>query len=258
MVVALFVVLIVVVAFLVQLRFQEPRAPAPLSFPDQAPPPAAMPPPPFPGQAPPDLSQIVESELRKLVPGRVLFNPPQEMQVGMKERVEVRIAKTLTEDLTVGLKGRGLPREVPISVGEFMKVRLTGIHFDVRPLSDEEQLVAGEEFTQWDWDVTPTKSGIQSLVLMVAVRIKIATYGEEKRDYPVYENQIRVRVNPLYSLENFISENWKLILPSGGVLTLVGWIAKKWRDKKHRPKHSRSKTPHTEDALKSTKNGTNR
>lgn len=50
-----------------------------------------------------DLSQIVEDEIKKLTPGRILFNPSQEMKVGIKERLEVRIAKNFTENLSSGL-----------------------------------------------------------------------------------------------------------------------------------------------------------
>jgi hypothetical protein len=48
-------------------------------------------------------------------------------------------------------------------------------------LSNEEQIVAGEGFTQWEWDVVPLKSGIQYLILCVTVRLKLPNGAEEKK-----------------------------------------------------------------------------
>lgn len=177
----------------------------------------------------PDLSEIVEDELKKLSPGCILFNPSQEMKVGVKERVEVRIAKTITEDLTLGLKGRGIPQIEEIRVGTFMKVHLTGDNFDIKTLSHEEQPVIGEGFTQWDWDVIPLKSGIQFLLLTVTVRIKIPNYDEERKDYPVFERQIRVKVNLSYSINKFIKSYWQWIIGIMISSGIIRWIARKLR-----------------------------
>lgn len=180
------------------------------------------------GDTIPDPSTVLEAEMKKLVPGQVLFNAPEEMKVGVKERIEVRIAKNFPGDLTKGLKGRGIPVFEEIRVNTLMKVRLRGENFHIEILSHEEQLVADAEFTQWDYDVTPLKSGTQELLLTVTVRIKVPDYGEEKRDYPVYDKQIKVEANRLFSLVNFIKNNWKWLV---GVITgsgIIGWIVKWW------------------------------
>lgn len=177
----------------------------------------------------PDLSEIVEDELKKLSPGCILFNPSQEMKVGVKERVEVRIAKTITEDLTLGLRGRGIPQIEKIGVATFMKVHLTGDNFDIKTLSHDEQPVIGEGFTQWDWDVIPLKFGIQSLLLTVTVRIKIPNYDEEKKDYPVFEKQIRVKVNLTYSINKFIKNYWQWIIGTIIASGIIKWIVTKLR-----------------------------
>lgn len=182
---------------------------------------------------PPDLSGIIEDELKKLAPGKILFNPPQEMQVGVRDRIEVRIAKTITEDLSLELKGRGVPQIEEIRVGTFMKVRLMGNNFDIKPLSHKEQLVAGEGFTQWDWDVVPLKSGMQSLLLVVTVRIKIPNYDEERKDYPVFERQIKVKVNLIYSISSFVYSYWQWIAGTITSTGIIGWFIK-WIIKKRR------------------------
>lgn len=181
-------------------------------------------------RAPPSpVTEIVENELKKLFPGQILFNVPQEMKVGIKERVEVRISKTIAEDLSKGLKGRGLPQIEEIRVNTLMGVRLNGDNFDIKALSHEEQIVAGEGFTQWDWDVMPLESGTQSLLLTVTVRIKIPNYAEERKDYPVFERKIKVKVNQIYSIKRFIKSYWQWFVSTIIGSGIIGWIVKKRR-----------------------------
>lgn len=183
---------------------------------------------PAPAPALPDLSETVENELKKLTLGRILFNVPQEMKVGTKERVEVRIAKNFTENLSTGLRGHGIPQIEEIKVNTLMGVRLNGDNFDIKALSHEEQIVAGDGFTQWDWNVTPLKSGIQSLLLTVTLRIKIPNYGEERKDYPVFERRIKVKVNPPYAIKKFIESYWQWIV-TVILIPMIGWFVNKWR-----------------------------
>lgn len=44
---------------------------------------------------------------------------------------------------------------------------MAGDNFDIKPLSDEEQMVSSEDITQWEYDVTPLESGNQQLELTV-------------------------------------------------------------------------------------------
>ncbi len=169
-------------------------------------------------------SDIVEDEFKKLAPGHILFNPSKEMTLGVRERVEVRIARTIGADLTAGLRGRGEPQIEEIEVGTFMKVRLTGDNFDVKAFSHEEQVVTGNGFTQWDYEVTPLKSGVQMLLLTVTVRIKIPDYPEERKDCPVFERKIRVRPNLLYSITRFIESHWQWLVTTIIGSGIIGWI----------------------------------
>jgi parallel beta-helix repeat protein len=192
---------------------------------------------PTPAPAPPDtpdLSEIVEDELKKLDPGQILFNPPKKMRVGVRERVEVRISKNITEELSTRLKGRGEPQIENISVNTFMKVRLTGDNFDIKPLSEEEQVVSDEGFTQWEYDVIPNKYGNQILQLIVTVRIKIPG-GEEKITYPVFERDINVEVNIIYFITHL---DWRWIIGTIIGSGIIGLILNEWR---RRQKSNRGK-----------------
>ena len=141
------------------------------------------------------------------------------MKVGVKERVEVRLTQNITENLTEGLIGSGVPQIEEIDVGTFMKVRLTGDNFDIKPLSSEEQVVRPVRFTEWSWDVTPLKSGIQELHLTVTVRVLIPGQDEQKIDWDVMDKRISVKVNPSYTIKRFIESYWQWI--AGTIITIV-------------------------------------
>ena len=166
----------------------------------------------------------INEEIEKLSFGQVLSNIPKIMKIGKKERIEVRISKDLEADITKKLKGTGTP-EIGISkVGEFMKVRLSGDHFKISALNEEEQIVADDTYTEWAWDVVPLKSKIQVLHFHVTIRIKLEG-TEEKRDYPVIDKEVYVKVNPVYSTKVFAVNNWKWIL-TALIIPLVGWIVR--------------------------------
>jgi tetratricopeptide (TPR) repeat protein len=125
-------------------------------------------------------------------------------------------------ELSAELKGRGLAQTERIQVGTFMKARLRGANFDVKPLSHEEQVVAESDFTQWAWDVTPLKAGSQVLSMLVTVRIKLPDDGEEAKDYPVFDKQIRVRVNLQHAIEGLIRRYWQW-LASAVIIPALVW-----------------------------------
>ncbi len=183
-----------------------------------------------PAPYPQNLDEIVQAELKKLSPGRILFNVPHEMRQGVTEKVEARLTKAITEDLSKGLKGKGVPQIEDIKLNTLMSVRLNGDKdsFDIKSLSHEDQIVEGEGFTQWEWDVTPLKFGGQSLSLTVTIRMKMPTYGEERKDYPVFEKQISVMVNPWHIVCKFVEDYWQFII-TAMLVPIIGWFVNKRR-----------------------------
>ncbi|MFZ2422474.1 MAG: hypothetical protein WA029_15185 [Anaerolineae bacterium] len=187
-------------------------------------------------QPPQDPAAMVQAEFSRLAAGRILYNPPEEMTEGERERVEVRITQNMTASLTEGLKGSGAPRIEQIPVASFMKVRLTSDSFDITPVSSEEQIVAGDTYTQWAWDVVPQRSGTHALILVVTARVKLAGFSDEQRDLDIIERTINVRVNPVYSVQSFISNNRDWLFPTVLVpliIALGGWVWKNYSKRKN-------------------------
>jgi len=157
--------------------------------------------------------KVLEEEFNNLPMGKILFNPADTMRTGVRERVEVRIAKDAKVNLTSLLRGRGIPEELAIKVYPTMTVQLTGKDFDITSHSNAEQLIDPTGYTEWAWDVTPQKSGAKTLHLRVTLRIQLGI-GEEHKEHPIMDRAIAVKVNAIYSTKVFLVAHWKLILAS--------------------------------------------
>jgi glycerol-3-phosphate acyltransferase PlsY len=149
------------------------------------------------------LKETLKSSLRS---GQIAFNVPQEMRVEETELVEVRISDNLQRDLKAELSGK--PETAKIEVGSFMKARLDGTNFTIKPLSEENQALLEGRVAEWRWSVTPTEQGEQKLFLTVYARIKIPNQPEELVDLITFQRSIKVAVNPGHWLE----QNWKWIV----------------------------------------------
>lgn len=147
----------------------------------------------------------------------ILYNPPEQMQVGVMDRVEVRITREFSDNLTEGLRGTGPPRVEPLCVGTIMRARLEGAAFDIVPLGSDVLRLPDMGYQDWRWDVTPVDSGEHQLAFIVSVLAGDTLIEEE-----VFERRIDIEVNPAYSLRKFLSGNWQgLIAALVGIAGLV-------------------------------------
>ena len=162
--------------------------------------------------------------------GRVVFACPPAMKVSDPEHVEVRISGNPKEDLLAGLKDRGVPIEEPSRIAPVMKVSLTpeesGV-FDIKSLSEDQQVMSPESFSQWVWSVTPLKSGVHNLYLTVNVLVDVPGFGAQKRQIPVLTQAVQVQTNPTDSVSQFWTSNWQWIA-STLLIPLGLWL---WRER---------------------------
>jgi hypothetical protein len=188
-----------------------------------------------PGEISPD--RIIRDQVKQLLPGQIVFNPPTTMRVGATEVITVRIARTQTEHAILeNLRGRGIPQVEQIKVGTLMQVRLYGDGFDVNTHSNEDQTVPENQFAEWTYDVTPLVSGDdRELVLQVSIRFELPN-RQEFTDLPVLTRKIKVQVNDWWSIQQFFAANWQWF--GGGIGTvfvgLAGFVGTRWfaqRDK---------------------------
>lgn len=172
----------------------------------------------------PEWYEVLEEELKRISVGKLVFNPSEKMRVGVRERIEVRISKNPDADIVSALKGRGVAQIEDINVSELMKIRLSGSDFNIIPLNEEEQFIGSQGVTEWAWDVIPQKSGNKVLHLHVTLRIRLP-FGEERKDHPVLDKSVLVKVNPIYITKLFVITNWKWIA-TGIILPLIAFVWK--------------------------------
>jgi hypothetical protein len=176
----------------------------------------------------PTLQAAIDAAVDEIVKeGRLLFNPPDQMRQGRVERLEVAIARTkgLDEKLRLMVRGPGSPQIEDVETSPFMAVELTGAAFEVTPLnSATEQLLRPTAL--WEFDVLPQRSGQQKLRVSVAMRIPLPNRPDEKVSVPVLEREIRVAVDPRYTVQHFIRQNWQWCLATFAGLggALAAWL----------------------------------
>lgn len=168
--------------------------------------------------------QVLKEELSSFNFGKMVFNPPNSMSTGEKYRIECRIAQSLKTNIASKLKGQGVPQTEIIRVSELMSVKLDGENFEIFEHSSQEQILSDNGYTEWSWDVRPLKSGLQKMTLHISIRIRLP-YGEERKDHPVLNYEVDVKVNAPYQIRTFFSNNWKWVAGSA-LLPLIGWIGK--------------------------------
>ena len=156
-----------------------------------------------------DLAATAYAQL--VQPGRLLFNPPDRMQLGSTERVEVRLTRTLHLDaqLLESLHGQGKPQLKDISTAPLMSVTLTGDGFEIKGYSDKEQSVVQDRITTWEFDIRALKRGLQRLVLRVSLRIPVQGQPSEHMSKPAREATIDIQVGTAALVGHFVSDNWR-------------------------------------------------
>jgi hypothetical protein len=110
-----------------------------------------------------------------------------------------------------------------------MSARLYGDGFDVTTHSDQGQVVPDNQFAEWDYDITPMRSGTLTLTLVVAIRYKLLG-SEETTDLPALTREITVQVNRWWTVQRFAAENWQYLLSGIGavILGIGGYLLKRW------------------------------
>jgi PspAA-like protein len=158
-------------------------------------------------------------------PGRLMFNPPARMLLGETRRVEVRVAGALDidEELMADLRGPGASRLEQIPTAPLMAVTLGGAGFTIESCSDEEQSVAADAVTTWEYDIQARKRGEQRLIMSVRLRIPVRGRPAQRRSIPVREAVIDVQVRAPAVVGRFIAANWQWL--TGTLIAVAAVVA---------------------------------
>jgi hypothetical protein len=188
-----------------------PTPPAPPPAMPPAPPPAAMPQ--TAGEAPtppPADNPVVPTNTDPLPPApgtRVpvtgldpaevaerpaAYNRPTEMQLGKPVDISLVIDATGAGNPAAGLEGfPGEIVEAPIPTTDRVVATLSGVNFDISAQTLDRQTLSPFEANRWQWRVTPTSEGPQTLILEV---FAIPAATGEALPVRTYRDQITVSV----------------------------------------------------------------
>ncbi|MEI6138143.1 MAG: TIR domain-containing protein [Mariniphaga sp.] len=128
--------------------------------------------------------------------GNILYKIADTMQLNITERCEIRIAKNTIPliELSDGLEVDGVIIKENVKVSDDMEVKLIPSRnnaFKIVNITNQEQLLDDDSFTQWIFDVTPLITGNQLLTLVVSIITRNIHKKEIKKDV-VFERIINV------------------------------------------------------------------
>lgn len=194
-----------------------------------------------------ELAEIIES----LPEGIMVYFCPDEMTVGITDTCTVRIAnneyllssfqdaltdrrrKFLEDMLNDGTK-KNFERVELDYVSSEMMVKITAKNFKIYPQEEgENQPIINNDFTSWQWDITPKKSGIHKIKFTVYVILEVPGYQKAlPKRYEEQVVEVQVKVNPSYSLTSFIETNWQYLTAVFVVFSSLGIVLLVWHKKK--------------------------
>lgn len=171
------------------------------------------------------------------IKGQIAFHTPTTMRLNQKERVHVRISKRFLSDMLESMPEKEFSLVDTVLVGDIMLVKLLGDDFKISSFDDEEQGVTDDAYTQWEFEVTPLKSGVRDLYLKVGMVYNVPGLGNTKKYLPVYEKQISVEVNVWQQIAGFSLRNWQFI--AGTIIIPLGlWLISQFRQRRKRKRNT--------------------
>ena len=190
-----------------------------------------------------------DQALDRLTAGRITYDPPRDMKVGVATSIQVRIiglASTTQEalqraeqKLKAGMERPALASQ-PVRISTTMKVVLSGKPDEFRIEHDgsdspDEQIVGTHAPTEWRWNVTPLQAGTRKLHLS-AVAIVTLDGAEKEKQFAVYDTDIVVHVNWI----QLTTDHWKQISSAVSATGAGGWLAAWWKRRRGKPEAARS------------------
>jgi len=161
--------------------------------------------------------------------GSMVYDCPTEMVVGDAHIVKLRISRKKNNNISVGFSNDTTIYEIETS--EVMEVILSdpnpdGVNkqFDIKPLTDGVQALENDErYNEWTWGVTPIRSGGGKLKLVINIKKK-TDFGNMNRSITVFEKDINITADHIYSIRRFFYNNWEWFASSVAIpLVVFGW-----------------------------------
>lgn len=130
--------------------------------------------------------RALEIQRDSLEQGVAAFNPPRSMMRGEATRVVLAIGPKAEESEVAAAAGgdASAVRVAPVRIGRYMTASLSGSAFTIAPVGNPQRDLGLSASEQWEWDVTPTREGAQTL------QVRIETFAQDGRG-----NRTRIRLD---------------------------------------------------------------
>ena len=171
--------------------------------------------------------------------GWIAYSVPEEMKVAKTYSVKVRISKKsgsqTKADLILGsadaINNPSLPsvatiEDVKVSGEMSAELRADAGAFDIKALSTPVQNIDNESYTEWEWVVTPKKSGDSPLKLIIRVK-------DLNKDIVVFNKNIKIKKNVTVAVGGFFEKYWQWLMTTIIIpIFIYFWNRKKKKERK--------------------------
>jgi tetratricopeptide (TPR) repeat protein len=186
-----------------------------------------------PGATPPVAPSdydAVDQALAHMRDASIAFDVPAEIAAGDAQMLRLlmslaasvdELKKALVDRVASGVEG------ATVKVTPTMEAHLVGQAFEITPITPELQAVSAAGTTEWQWQVSSTQAGTQSLHLALDARVSIDGSNTE---YSIrqFDKTIRITVSWWRRAEDFVGNHfewlWTVLL-----LPILAFVWKKFR-----------------------------
>lgn len=161
------------------------------------------------------------------------FNTPEKMKTREPEVVQLLLDLNKSiEELSSEIQAEGPRQGASVRVTRRMEAHLTGVTFEITPVTPEQQVILEDETTEWKWEVVPTEAGEQRLYLTVNAVLMVD--GESTfRMMRTFDKVIRVKVAWGHETIFFLKDNmewaWATLF-----IPIAGWVMQRRRKKREK------------------------
>lgn len=176
----------------------------------------------------------------KIGQGIIAYSIPEEMSVGNKYPIKLRISKEQNKTkLIIGERSISINDENVKSKITIESIRVEPVMsayllssdstFQISSLNSETQNIEDLGYTEWGWIVKPLKSGNNYLKLIIKVKIKLEDEIYYK-DITVFDKNIKVKSNIKYGISNWLSKYWQWLMTTIFIPLVIFFYKKRKKD----------------------------
>lgn len=176
-----------------------------------------------------DMKSIIEHELKKVAPENIDFSIPAEMKKGEKQVIYAEVSNSLIRSLLSRLKNNTYKKLGVLSPLRLEGFLLEGNNFKIEIIQSQT------ENNRWVWEISPNKTGIQSVTLVTLIGVGTNNRDENVYTIPLYLKTIDVKNKSLYILSDIYKKVLYIIfiiLIALGIFTMISKKNKRDNKKK--------------------------